>query len=85
MAIGENFSGRDVDWGDGVYKSLNGGLTWKRMGLEPFKDDNYHVQSGPIPGEGHLDTHSKLRTAGKRSLGAGPHVAIGSAGGQNRR
>ncbi|MCG8457749.1 MAG: hypothetical protein MI919_15850, partial [Holophagales bacterium] len=34
VGTGENVSGRHVGWGDGVYKSLDGGRTWKRMGLE---------------------------------------------------
>jgi photosystem II stability/assembly factor-like uncharacterized protein len=34
VGTGENVSGRHVGWGDGVYKSLDGGGTWKRMGLE---------------------------------------------------
>jgi len=34
VGTGENVSGRHVAWGDGVYKSLDGGQTWKRMGLE---------------------------------------------------
>ncbi len=33
VGTGENVSGRHVGWGDGVYKSLDGGATWKRMGL----------------------------------------------------
>ena len=31
---GENVSGRHVGWGDGVYRSLDGGASWQRMGLE---------------------------------------------------
>lgn len=34
VGTGENVSGRHVAWGDGVYKSLNGGRTWNQMGLE---------------------------------------------------
>lgn len=33
VGTGENVSGRHVGWGDGVYKSNNGGNTWTRMGL----------------------------------------------------
>lgn len=36
---GENVSGRHVGWGDGVYKSLDAGGTWQRMGLE----DSEHI------------------------------------------
>ena len=31
---GENISGRHVGYGDGAYKSLDGGATWKNMGLK---------------------------------------------------
>lgn len=34
VGTGENVSGRHVGWGDGVYKSLDGGGTWRRTGLE---------------------------------------------------
>ena len=33
VGTGENVSGRHVGFGDGVYKSLNGGKTWAAMGL----------------------------------------------------
>jgi photosystem II stability/assembly factor-like uncharacterized protein len=34
VGSGENVSGRHVGFGDGIYKSLDGGKTWKNMGLE---------------------------------------------------
>lgn len=34
VGTGENVSGRHVAWGDGVYKSVDGGKTWMAMGLE---------------------------------------------------
>ena len=34
LGTGENQSQRSVSWGDGVYKSLDGGKSWKNMGLE---------------------------------------------------
>jgi photosystem II stability/assembly factor-like uncharacterized protein len=34
VGTGENVSGRHVGFGDGVYKSLDGGKSWKRAGLE---------------------------------------------------
>ena len=34
VGTGENVSGRHVGYGDGVYKSLDGGKTWKNMGLK---------------------------------------------------
>ena len=33
VGTGENVSGRHVGFGDGVYRSLNGGKTWDNMGL----------------------------------------------------
>lgn len=33
VGTGENVGGRHVGFGDGVYKSLDGGKTWKNMGL----------------------------------------------------
>lgn len=34
VGTGENVSGRHVGWGDGVYKSKDGGTTWQQMGLK---------------------------------------------------
>jgi len=34
VGTGENVSGRHVGWGDGVYKSTNGGKTWQQKGLK---------------------------------------------------
>lgn len=34
VGTGENVSGRHVGWGDGVYRSRDGGRTWQRMGLQ---------------------------------------------------
>ena len=34
VGTGENVSGRHVGYGDGVYKSLNGGAIWTNMGLK---------------------------------------------------
>ncbi|MCG8391140.1 MAG: glycosyl hydrolase, partial [Cytophagales bacterium] len=34
VGTGENIGGRHAGYGDGLYKSEDGGLTWKKMGLE---------------------------------------------------
>lgn len=39
VGTGENVSGRHVGWGDGVYRSRDGGRTWEHAGLE----DSEHV------------------------------------------
>ena len=39
VGTGENVGGRHVGYGDGVYRSLDGGATWKNMGLK----DSQHI------------------------------------------
>ncbi|TDF39285.1 glycosyl hydrolase [Alteromonadaceae bacterium M269] len=39
VGTGENNGGRHISFGDGVYKSMDGGKTWKNMGLK----DSQHV------------------------------------------
>ncbi|MAY82737.1 MAG: glycosyl hydrolase [Flavobacteriales bacterium] len=33
VGTGENVGGRHISWGDGIYKSTDGGKSWKNMGL----------------------------------------------------
>ena len=39
VGTGENVGGRHVAYGDGVYKSIDGGASWKNMGLK----DSQHI------------------------------------------
>ncbi|MCD4749431.1 MAG: hypothetical protein K8R59_08650 [Thermoanaerobaculales bacterium] len=39
VGTGENVSGRHVGFGDGIYRSRDGGGTWKKLGL----DDSQHI------------------------------------------
>jgi photosystem II stability/assembly factor-like uncharacterized protein len=41
LGTGENNNQRSVSFGDGVYKSIDAGATWKRMGLE----NSEHIQN----------------------------------------
>ena len=64
VGTGENNSQRSVSWGDGVYKSLDGGKSWKNMGLkksehigkiiiDPNNSDIVYVAAqGPLWGPG---------------------------------
>jgi photosystem II stability/assembly factor-like uncharacterized protein len=64
VGSGENNSQRSVSWGDGVYKSLDGGQSWTNMGLKksehiakiivhPDNSDIVYVASqGPLWGPG---------------------------------
>ena len=60
VGTGEAVSGRHVAWGDGVYRSLDGGASWEHMGLagsehiadiliDPLDGDVVHVAAeGPL-------------------------------------
>jgi len=37
LGTGENVGGRHVGFGDGIYKSPDGGKTWKNMGLKKIR------------------------------------------------
>ncbi|MGB9912526.1 MAG: WD40/YVTN/BNR-like repeat-containing protein, partial [Candidatus Kapaibacteriota bacterium] len=64
VGTGENNSQRSVSWGDGVYKSIDGGKSWKNMGLKnsehigkivihPQNSDVVYVAAqGPLWGPG---------------------------------
>lgn len=39
VGTGENVGGRHVGYGDGIYRSLDGGETWKNMGLK----ESHHI------------------------------------------
>jgi photosystem II stability/assembly factor-like uncharacterized protein len=64
VGTGENVSGRHVAWGDGVYRSRDGGASWQHMGLsksehigkilvDPRNSDVVYVASeGPLWSDG---------------------------------
>ena len=64
VGTGENNNQRSVGYGDGVYKSLDGGRSWKNMGLKnsehigkiivhPFNSDIVYIAAyGPVWSEG---------------------------------
>ena len=51
VGTGENNGGRHISFGDGVYKSLDGGKTWKNMGLtksERISDIIVHPENSNV-------------------------------------
>ena len=60
VGTGENVSGRHVGWGDGIYRSKDGGVSWQNMGLkksehigkiliDPRNSDHIYVAAeGPL-------------------------------------
>jgi len=47
VGTGENVGGRHVAFGDGVYKSSDGGSSWKNMGLEESQHVSEIIVGGP--------------------------------------
>jgi photosystem II stability/assembly factor-like uncharacterized protein len=91
VGSGENVSGRHVGYGDGVYRSLDGGSTWRNMGLENSehigmiaidpRDSNvvYVAAQGPLWSEGGDRGLYKTTDGGnnwKRVLGGGPYTGV---------
>lgn len=51
VGTGENVSGRHVGYGDGIYKSLNGGKSWENMGL---KRSEHIAKIIVVPGDSNI-------------------------------
>ena len=75
VGTGEHTTARSAYWGDGVYKSTDGGKTWKNMGLK----DTHHIgrilvhPTNPdvvyVAAEGHLFSDNEERGVFKTSDG----------------
>ena len=91
VGTGENVGGRHVGYGDGVYRSLDGGATWTRMGLEdsehigtilvhPENSDIVYVAvQGPLWKPGGQRGLFKTEDGGKtwtRILGGGEYTGV---------
>ena len=60
LGTGENQSQRSVGWGDGVYKSIDGGHSWTNMGLA----NSEHIGKILI----HPDDHNEIHVAAQGPL-----------------
>ena len=91
VGTGENVGGRHVGFGDGVYRSLDGGTTWKNLGLKESehigtvlvdpRDSNvvYVAAQGPLwsaGGERGLFKTSDGGTTWEKILGEGEYTGV---------
>jgi len=91
VGTGENVGGRHVGFGDGVYKSLDGGLSWQNVGLHESehignividpRDSNvvYVAAQGPLwsaGGERGLFKTTDGGTSWQKILGGGPFTGV---------
>ncbi|MEL6209210.1 MAG: glycosyl hydrolase, partial [Pseudomonadota bacterium] len=92
VGTGENVSGRHVGYGDGVYRSLDGGQSWTNMGLketehigmvrvDPRDSDTVYVASqGPLWSAGGERGLYKTTDGGEnweKILGGGDYTGVG--------
>ena len=93
VGTGENHGGRHLSFGDGVYKSIDGGKNWKNVGLKGSehiaeiivhpKDSNtvYVAAEGPLWSKGGERGLYKTTDGGKnwkKVLSAGPWTGVTS-------
>ncbi len=64
VGTGENVSGRHVGFGDGVYKSLNGGVTWRNMGLNKSEHISKILVDPRDPGTVYVAAEGPLWSSG---------------------
>jgi photosystem II stability/assembly factor-like uncharacterized protein len=91
VGTGENVSGRHVGYGDGVYRSLDGGQSWTRVGLEKSEHIGMIVFHPTEPGVVYVAAQGPLWSGGgdrglykttdgggswERILAAGPYTGV---------
>ena len=64
VGTGENVSGRHVGYGDGVYKSLDGGKNWTNMGLETSEHIGMIIFHPEQPGTVYVASQGPLWSGG---------------------
>jgi photosystem II stability/assembly factor-like uncharacterized protein len=91
VGTGENVSGRHVGYGDGVYKSLDGGRSWTNVGLEQSEHIGMIAFDPTEPGVVYVAAQGPLWSGGgerglykttnggetwERILSAGPYTGV---------